>query len=40
MMFYMTVENAYGYRALFRCYRTSAGFISNFVRYIARDDTD
>ena len=42
VMFYMTVENAYGQRALFRCYSSSAGFTSVFVRYIhdAQCDAD
>ena len=42
-MFYLTTENRYGHRALFRCYRTDCGgFISVFVRFIlaAHEDTD
>ncbi len=41
-MFYQTRENPFGQRALYRCWPSSAGFVSLFVRWIgcAYQDTD
>jgi hypothetical protein len=42
MTYYMTCQNAYGQRALYRCYRTSAGYTAVFVGWVsdAQHDAD
>jgi hypothetical protein len=40
MSYYLTTENEWGHRFLFRCYSTSCGFVSVFVRTLSNREHD